>query len=131
MLAVDSSGNVTLRSLHDNPYASSENLQQATQSAPMLLLNGARTTFTANSNASPRSIVAIDKSGYLLFIVSPSLAFTLDQMADLLAASDLSLTNALNLDGGSSTGLYVTSTTQPITLDSYVNLPIMIVAKER
>jgi exopolysaccharide biosynthesis protein len=130
MLDVTSDGEVQLRSLRDQPYDASEGLTQATQCTPMLLLNGKRTQFSADTKTSPRSVVALDKQGHLLFIVSPSPAFTLDDMATLLQQSDLNLTAALNLDGGSSTGLYV-SGSQHITLDSYVNLPIVIVVKEK
>jgi uncharacterized protein YigE (DUF2233 family) len=131
MLDVDGQGNVQVRSLHEQPYDPSENLEQATQCTPMLLLNGKRTQFSADSKASPRSVVAIDKQGRLLFIASPGLAFTLDDLANLLQRSDLGLVNALNLDGGSSTGLYVSAGSSSISLDSYVNLPLVIVVKEK
>lgn len=134
MLDVTAQGNVQLRSLHDQPYDPSEDLAEATQCTPMLLINGKRTPFNSDNKASPRSVVALDKQGRLLFIASPGLAFTLDDMATLLEKSDLSLVTALNLDGGSSTGLYVngsTNSSQNITLDSYVNLPLVIVVKER
>lgn len=130
MLDVTSHGQVQLRSLRAQPYDASEELLQATQCTPMLMLDGKRTQFNADNKTSPRSVVALDKQGRLLFIASPDLAFTLDDMATLLQQSDLNLTAALNLDGGSSTGLYV-SGSQNITLDSYVNLPIVVVVKER
>ncbi len=128
MLAVDTQGNVTLRSLHDQPYDSSEQLQQVTQSSPMLMINGQRTQFTANANFQRRSVIATDKQGHLLLIASPAQAFTLDEMADLLASSDLSIQNALNLDGGSSTGLYVTGK-QAVSIDPLLEIPIVIEVK--
>ncbi|HET8841984.1 MAG TPA: phosphodiester glycosidase family protein, partial [Ktedonobacteraceae bacterium] len=131
MLDVNAEGKVQLRALVQQPYDESENLTQVTQSAPMLMLNGKRTEFDANDKASPRSIVAIDKKGRLLFIASPGLAFTLDEMATLLEKSDLGLVTALNLDGGSSTGLYVNAGNQKVTIDSYVNLPLVIVVKKK
>lgn len=131
MLDVNAQGKVQLRSLIEQPYDPSENLTQATQCVPMLLLNGKRTRFDTDKKAAPRSVVALDKQGRLLFIVSPGLTFTLDEMADLLAKSDLSLTTALNLDGGSSTGLYVNAGNQSVSIDSYVNLPLVIVVKEK
>jgi exopolysaccharide biosynthesis protein len=131
MLDVDAQGNLQLRSLSQQPYSSSENLAQATQSSPMLMVDGQRTQFTADQQADPRSVVAVDKDGRLLFIVSPDPAFTLDDLADLLVHSDLSLENALNLDGGSSTGLAVNAGAQSVSLDSYVNLPVVIAVKER
>ncbi len=131
MLAVDAQGNVQLRSLHEQPYDPAESLTQATQCSPMLLLNGQRTQFNTDTKMSPRSVVALDKQGRLLFIASPGSAFTLNEMADLLARSDLSLVTALNLDGGSSTGLYVNAGSQSVAIDSYVNLPLVIVVKEK
>lgn len=131
MFDVDAQDHVQVRSLREQPYVPSEGLTQATQSTPMLLLNGKRTQFSADSKASPRSVVAMDKQGRLLFIVSPGVNFTLDDMANLLEKSDLGLVNALNLDGGSSTGLYVNAGSQKVTINSYVNLPLVIVVKER
>ena len=131
MLSVDAQGNIQLRSLRDHPYDPSEGLQQATQCTPMLLLNGKVTQFDGGTKASPRSVVALDKQGRLLFIASPGLAFTLNELATLLQKSDLSLVDALNLDGGSSTGMYVNAGSQSVELDSYVNLPIVVVVKEK
>lgn len=131
MLDVTSQGKVQLRSLRDQPYNPDEGLTQATQCTPMLLVDGKRTQFDSDHKASPRSVVALDKQGRMLFIASPGVAFTLDDMANLLQQSDLNLETALNLDGGSSTGLYVNGGSQSITIDSYVNLPLMIVVKEK
>lgn len=130
MLAVDASGRISLRSLDAQPYDSSEQLQQATQSSPLLMLNGQRTQFTANSVSDRRSVVATDKHGNLLFIVSPNRAFTLDEFADLLISSDLELKTALNLDGGASTGLYVnTHGQQQVSIEPFTVLPIVIAVK--
>jgi Phosphodiester glycosidase len=63
-----------------------------------------------------------------LLLVSPGQEFTLDELADQLAASDLSIQNALNLDGGSSTGLYVAGSSQ-VSIDPLLMIPIVIVVK--
>jgi exopolysaccharide biosynthesis protein len=130
MLAVDKQGNVSLRSLSEQPYdPDTEQLQQATQSSPMLMIGGKRTHFSANSTSQRRSVVATDTRGRLLLIISPGQAFTLDQMANLLASSDLSIKDALNLDGGTSTGLYVNAGNQRVSIDPLTPLPIVIIAK--
>ncbi len=130
MLAVDGQGNVSLRSLSQQPYhASTDQFQQATQSSPMLMIDGKRTQFSANAVNQRRSIVATDKQGRLLLIVSPGAAFTLDELADLLVSSDLSIKDALNLDGGASTGLYVNAGNQKVTIDAVTPLPIVILVK--
>ena len=130
MLSVDAQGTISLRSLSQRPYdPNNEQLQQATQSSPMLMLNGKRTQFQANAASQRRSIVAQDSQGRLLFIVSPGSAFSLDELADILASSDLSLKTALNLDGGASTGLYVNAGSQHIAIDPVTTLPIVIIVR--
>jgi uncharacterized protein YigE (DUF2233 family) len=130
MLAVNTDGATSLRSLKQQPYdSSSEHLQQATQSSPMLIINGQRTQFQADSVSQRRSVIAIDKQGRMLLIASPGQSFTLDELADLLASSDLAIETALNLDGGSSTGLYVNGASQKIAIDSFSPLPIVIIVK--
>jgi exopolysaccharide biosynthesis protein len=130
MLSVDSRGDINLRSLNQRPYDPSEQLEQATQSAPMLVLpGGKRSQFNANASSSRRSVVAMDKQGRLLLIVLPGLSFSLDELADELVASDLSIDEALNLDGGASTGLCVNAGNQHVAIDSLAKLPIVIIVK--
>jgi uncharacterized protein YigE (DUF2233 family) len=132
MLSVDTRGSINLRSLHQQPYdPNSEQLEQATQSAPVLMLGGKRTQFSADASQTRRSVVAMDKQGRLLFIVSPDPIFSLDELADQLASSDLSIEVALNLDGGSSTGLYVNGGSSHVSIDSFANLPLVIIVKAR
>ena len=132
MLSVDTRGSIRLRSLRQQPYdPNSEQLVQATQSSPMLMLGGKRTQFSADASQTRRSVVAIDKQGHLLFIVSPNQIFSLDELADQLASSDLSIEVALNLDGGSSTGLYVNGGSSHVSIDSLAKLPLVIIVKAR
>jgi uncharacterized protein YigE (DUF2233 family) len=132
MLSEDSRGSLSLRSLHQQPYnPNSEQLEQATQSVPVLMLGGKRTQFSADASQTRRSVVAMDKQGRLLFIVSPNPIFSLDELADQLVASDLSIEVALNLDGGSSTGLYVKGGSSQVSIDSLAKLPLVIIVKAR
>lgn len=130
MLSVDTQGNVSLRSLRNHPYdPNMEQLQQATQSSPMLIIDGKRTQFNADASTQRRSIVATDTQERLLLIATMNDGFALDDMADLLASSDLSLQQALNLDGGASTGLYMKAGKQQVMVDSVAALPIVIIVK--
>ena len=132
MLSVASSGTINLRSLSQQPYDPGDSLTQAIQCSPMLVAGGKRTQFTDNPSQSRRSMVAMDRQGKLLFISSPNDVFSLDELADLLASSDLSIKTALNLDGGSSTGLYVNGNGQThVTIDSFVLLPLVVIVKEK
>lgn len=132
MLSVDNQGHIDLRSLSEHPYdPNNEQLQQVTQSSPMLVLHGKATQFNTNAAGSRRSIVAIDKQGRLLLIASPGTAFSLGELEDLLVGSDLSIDRALNLDGGASTGLYVNAGSQKVAIDSITGLPLVIVVKAK
>ncbi len=132
MLSVDAYRTVNLRSLHQQPYDPNyEQLEQATQSAPVLMSGGKRTQFSADASQTRRSVVAMDKQGRLLFIASPGQVFSLDQLADQLVSSDLSIETALNLDGGSSTSLYVNGGSSHVTIDSLAKLPLVIIVKAR
>jgi len=71
----------------------------------------------------------MDKQGRLLFIASPSAAFSLGELEDLLVGSDLSIDRALNLDGGASTGLYLNTKNQQVTIDAFTNLPLVVIVK--
>jgi uncharacterized protein YigE (DUF2233 family) len=130
MLSVDTQGNVSLRSLRNHPYdPNTEQLQQAMQSSPMLIIDGKRTQFNTDASTQRRSIVAIDTQGRLLLLATMNDGFALDDMADLLASSDLSLQQALNLDGGASTGLYMKAGKQQVMVDAIAALPIVIIVK--
>ncbi|MBX5452135.1 phosphodiester glycosidase family protein [Thermogemmatispora sp.] len=132
MLYVDSQGTIHLRSLSQYPYSPGEQLQQATQSSPMLVLpGGKRTQFDADASSNRRTVVAFDKEGRLLFIISPEAAFSLDEFDDLLLASDLNIDVALNLDGGSSTGMYLNAGGQRVGVDSLTPVPIALVLQPR
>jgi uncharacterized protein YigE (DUF2233 family) len=132
MLSVDSHGKVSVRSLSQKPFdPNEEQLQQATQSVPMLVLAGKRTQFSANASQTRRSIVAMDRQGRLLLIASPGQVFSLDQLADQLVSSDLSIDAALNLDGGASTGLYANAGNSHVAIDSLVRLPLVIIIKAK
>jgi hypothetical protein len=51
---------------------------------------------------------------------------TLPELAQALAQSDLDLDAALALDGGRSTGLYLNSAQQRITINSFDQVPLVI-----
>lgn len=132
MLSVASNGGINLRSLSQQPYDPGDSLTQAVQCSPMLVAGGKRTQFNDTPSQSRRSMVAMDSQGKLLFISSPDEVFSLDQLADLLVSSDLSIKTALNLDGGASTGLFVNGNEQThVTIDSYVLLPLVVIVKEK
>lgn len=101
-------GELTLRSLVDEPYDSAEILDAGLQAFPMLVNRDGTAAFTKPStNHARRTVIAQDKAGNILFILSNRPTFTLTQLSHFLANSDLELAIAFNLDGGPSSGLLI------------------------
>jgi uncharacterized protein YigE (DUF2233 family) len=133
MFAVDVWGNVSLRYLLDTPYDPSEPLQQAIQGWPMLARpGGERLAFSETSGQrARRSVIAMDRSGNVLLLAFPGSDFLLDELAAWLLASDLDIDSALNLDGGSSTGLCVRTESHQERIDPFVPLPTVLQVRPR
>ena len=126
MLSMSSKGVVSLRSLRDHPYSPSEKPRQAVQSFPMLVIDGAETSLpNDNGRYARRSILAVDAQARLLFIAVEG-GWTLPETATWLVGSGLGITQALNLDGGSSTGMVVQTPTYRRVVDAWNVLPIVI-----
>jgi hypothetical protein len=132
MLAVTSGGAVSLRPLRDQPYDPGEPLAQGMQSSPMLVLpGGVAASIHDDGERARRSALAQDRVGRLLLIVSPTAAFTLSEFAAWLAASDMEIDRAVNLDGGSSTGLFVSDGPLQEAIDSFGPLPLVLLVEPR
>jgi uncharacterized protein YigE (DUF2233 family) len=131
MLAIRG-GRAELRWLVDRPYDSDERLQSALQSFPILVRPGGRLGFGSEREdqaAARRTVIAQDREGRILFIVTPQGYFTLHKLSAYLTESDLNLDIALNLDGGGSTGLLVADPKEVIP--SKVLLPFVILVQAR
>jgi uncharacterized protein YigE (DUF2233 family) len=132
MLSVAPGGGVSLRALSDQPYDPAEPIEQALQSFPMLVFpGGVPAAIEDDGRRARRSAVAIDRAGRLLLLVSPTSDFTLRGLADWLSQSDLDVDRALNLDGGSSTGLYLRAGALHQEIDSFGPLPIVLLVEEK
>lgn len=101
---------------------------EAVESFPMLLLPGGvlNADISTDARVARRTAVAVDRSGRVLFIVTPGSTFTLYGLAVWLANSDLDIDTALNFDGGSSSGLAVWTPTGWWGVDSANKVPAVI-----
>jgi uncharacterized protein YigE (DUF2233 family) len=130
MLAVGEN-TVKVRWNVSEPYRRGEALTYALQNFPMLVLPGgeANTQIDDNDRLAPRSVVAQDRAGRIVFVVSPAPMFTLTGLGQWLAASDLDIDAALNLDGGSSSGMLLREGNQTLGTDSWVAVPSVVVVR--
>ncbi|MCS6841736.1 MAG: phosphodiester glycosidase family protein [Roseiflexus sp.] len=132
MLAVSSDGRIWIQALRDEPYNPAVPLDQAIQSFPMLVYPGsAAAEITDNGQRARRTAVAIDRVGRVLIIVCPISAFSLQALAAWLVSSDLEIDRALNLDGGSSSGLFVNAGEIRWQIDSFAALPSVLLVEPR
>jgi len=132
MFAVTESGRVSVRWLRDRPYNAAEPLTQALISFPVLVKPGGVMGFPAGADEGAprrRTIVAQDYEGRILVIVAPRGYLSLHQAATFLAGSDLEIDVALNLDGGTSTGLWLAAGERLVEIDSQVPVPSVISAE--
>ena len=130
MVAINAEGQFELRSLRQQPYDPSESLQQAMQSAPMLIQPGGTISdFEADDERSRRSVIARDSQGRILLLAVNMPIFSLAELAQALHDSDLDLDVALNLDGGRSTGLFVSAGDGEATIDSMERVPLVLVVE--
>jgi hypothetical protein len=101
---------------------------ESIESFPMLLLPGGlpNPEIPNDARAARRTVVAVDRSGNLLFIATPTSSFTLHGMAVWLANSDLDIDTALNFDGGSSSGIAAWTPTGVWGFDSVGRVPAVV-----
>lgn len=128
MLAIRPSG-AELRWLVEKPYNSSEPLQAALQSFPILVKPGGELGFgpeRENHVGARRTVIAQDKNGRILLMVAPQGYFTLHQLSVYLTESDLDLDIAINLDGGGSTGILVANPRDLISSDRPIPFVILV-----
>jgi hypothetical protein len=71
-----------------------------------------------------RTVIGMDGNGRFLIILTRRSSFTLHQLSAWLTASDLGLDVALNLDGGTSSGLILAQPRQELL--PFVLLPAVI-----
>jgi hypothetical protein len=96
-----------LQSLVEYPY-NGRWLDQAVQGFPNLMSGGFASMSNSNENrASRRTVVAMDAAGRIVILSTPLFGIGLYDLSQYLAASDLQLINAVNLDGGGSTMLNI------------------------
>ncbi|HFQ92507.1 MAG TPA: phosphodiester glycosidase family protein [Anaerolineae bacterium] len=119
-----------VRWLGARPHDPNESLQYALQSFPVLVKPGGAAGY-AEPDGEParRAVVGQDGDGRILFILAPRGRFTLTQLSQTLAASDLNLDTAVNLDGGASAGLILTD--PPASIPAYTLLPAVILVYGR
>ncbi|MCS6846949.1 MAG: phosphodiester glycosidase family protein [Anaerolineae bacterium] len=121
-------GKPSLQWLRTHPYRFDPAIEQAVQSFPMLVVDAQRVEgISDNGQRNRRSFIALDREGYVLLGVTQMAQWTLTDLAGFLAASpELRVVDALNLDGGGSSGLWVDSSLSGFSMNSFEPVPSAI-----
>ncbi len=134
MFAVTAADAASVRWMESAPFDPAEPLAQAVQSFPVLVRPGGVMGFPLRSDGGEmarRTVVAQDTGGNILFIVAPRGHLSLHDTAAFLAASDLMIDVALNLDGGGSTGMWMVAGDVRVEIDSFTLVPSVITVHRR
>lgn len=132
MLAADSEGGIQIQALREQPYDPGQVFTEAVQSFPMLVFPGGRVAeLTEDGQQARRTVAALDNEGRLLLMVAPSSRFSLRELADWLVGSNLGIDRALNLDGGSSSGMFVRAGSVQQQIDSFAAVPSILAVEPR
>ncbi|HUN06250.1 MAG TPA: phosphodiester glycosidase family protein [Aggregatilineales bacterium] len=114
------------------PYDGSP-LEQAVQAFPNLVTDGSPAPITSpNDRITRRSVIGQDQAGRIILLATPFLGLELIPLADYLAAADLDLTTAFNLDGGGSTLLVAPVDGSPqVLVTSFDPVPVVLAVYPR
>ncbi|MEI6493928.1 MAG: phosphodiester glycosidase family protein [Verrucomicrobiota bacterium] len=110
-----------LEIVRSSKFAKSSDLRQAVQCGPMLVEGDQPTGGLNGARSARRTVVATDGRGRWALIYLTSV--TLDDAARILALpgilGDWRTATALNLDGGSSSGLWAAASPEPVSLPEF------------
>ena len=110
-------------------YTNNKEVDFAVQSGPRLLVNGK--ILSLKTGYAERSALGITKEGLVIIAVTKNFPMTTEDLAQILKRSPLNCTNALNLDGGSSSQLIAHLGLFQINAPGFSNISDAIVVKSR
>jgi uncharacterized protein YigE (DUF2233 family) len=124
MLVITEAG-PEIRWLAERPYTPTDSINYALQSFPMLVKPGGILGYPDEDDSpARRTVIGMDGNGRFLIILTRRSNFTLHQLSTWLTTSNLELDIALNLDGGTSSGLILTNPREELL--PFVLLPAVI-----
>ncbi len=128
----ETEGVLRVRALATDPYLPGEPLEQAVQGWPLLFYSGGvPSEFESSEAPSRRTAIATDGAGRIVIVVA-DLPVSLAELQQWMgSAPELDVDVAVNLDGGSSTGLVLAAGGQSLSIDSWVPVPAVLAFEPR
>lgn len=113
----------TIRNFHHD-----EDVAFAVQSGPRLLVNGKLPSL--KPGVADRTALGITIDGKVIILVSTNAAMTTEDLARLMKSSPLSCTDAINLDGGSSSQLFAHIGSFRLNVHGFSNVSDALIVKK-
>lgn len=120
-------GEASIRDLSIDPYVVGEetDFDEAMQAYPVLVYEGRAAHDFNDERYNRRTAVAIDEQGRIIFMVIDQPTVSLYELSRWLPRASLDIESALNLDGGSSTGMAIETEQESLLVNSKGPLPIV------
>ncbi len=118
-----------LQPLAIEPYRPNQPIEDGLQAFPMLVIDGEASFVRESADRARRTAIGIDINGNVILIVTARSYFTLPEFSSYLAQSDLNFIHALNLDGGTSSGVLLTNPIEEVP--ALVLLPTVLVIRPK
>lgn len=119
----------TLQPLAQQPYSATQPIEDGLQAFPMLVIDGDASFLRESQDRARRTVIGTDVNGKVILIVTARSYFTLPELSRYLAQSDLALNHALNLDGGTSSGILLNEPFEEIP--ALVLLPTVVLVRPK
>lgn len=104
-----------------------QNTNNAFQSFPFLITDNTKAVSSDSGKTARRTFIGSDTEENIYIGIIPEYFVSLYQTADILLHTDIQWSNVINLDGGTSTGLY-----SPIeNTNSYTSVPSVIAVSKK
>jgi uncharacterized protein YigE (DUF2233 family) len=113
---------------HTKHFFQDNEIDFAIQSGPRLLIKGRVPSL--RPGIADRTALGITAEGKVIILVSTNAAMTTDELAHLLKAPPLRCTDAINLDGGSSSQLFAHMKSFQLNVHGFSNVSDAIIVKK-
>lgn len=104
---------------------------EAAQSYPFIISNGISALGSDSGQRARRTFIGYDKNGQIYLGIIPYEAVTLYELSKQLLKTDIAWERVLNLDGGPSSGIVSHFSGYEELINSYVEVPNVIVVEEK
>jgi uncharacterized protein YigE (DUF2233 family) len=118
---------LSIRDLSKDPLKAGEEVEFGMQSYPFLIKNSVRALKEDSGKKARRTVIGIDDNNYIYIILVDDHHMSLYELMVELVKSDIPFKHVLNLDGGTSSGIFIDYNGYREIRDSIIKVPNVII----